>query len=199
MTEILTFRNLSLERHGNVFVLTMQKPPENRLNSSYCQEMIRAYRSIEKILGSDSEGAVITQGNDAKFWCTGLELDESDHNPFANTDGFYPLIHTILDFSFPTIALLTGHTFGGACPLALAHDYEWTGPEALDDGIVDAVAEPEEMLNVALELGAKWAPKAKMGVYALLRQELWGDAIRKFQRISYVHSRATSAPAKVKI
>lgn len=110
MTEIPTFRNLSLERHGNVFVVTMQKPPENRLNSSYCQEMIRAYRTVERILGSDSEGAVITRGNDAKFWCTvhkcsryrttsegltehpqGLELDESDNNPFANTDGFYPV------------------------------------------------------------------------------------------------------------
>ena len=39
----------------------------------------------------------------------------------------------------------------------------WTGKEALEDGIVDVVAEPEEMLNVALEMGAKWAPKAKMG------------------------------------
>jgi hypothetical protein len=36
-------------------------------------------------------------------------------------------------------------------------------------------------------------------VYALLRQELWGDAIKKFQRISYVHSRMTTAPAKAKI
>jgi enoyl-CoA hydratase/carnithine racemase len=68
--EIPKFRNLSIERRGNVFVLTMQKPPENRLNSWYCQEMIWAYRTIEKILGSDSEGAVITRGSDAKFWCT---------------------------------------------------------------------------------------------------------------------------------
>lgn len=36
-------------------------------------------------------------------------------------------------------------------------------------------------------------------VYALLRQELWGEAIKKFQKISYVHGRMTSAPAKVKI
>lgn len=36
-------------------------------------------------------------------------------------------------------------------------------------------------------------------VYALLRQELWGDAIKRFQRISYVHSRMTTAPAKAKI
>ncbi|EPS30150.1 hypothetical protein POX_b02839 [Penicillium oxalicum] len=244
MTDVPTFQNLSLERFDNVFVLTMQKPPENRLNSQYCQEMIRAYRTAERLLGPNSEGAVITQGHDAKFWCTGLELDESDTNPFANTDGFYPLIHTILDFPFPTIALLTGHTFGGACPLALAHDYRvmnarrgfismppvnlglhfdgigslprlklrpqvarkmlleahrWTGSEALEDGIVDAIAEPEKMLDVALELGNKVAPKAKMGVYALLRHELWGDAIEKFQRISYVHGRMTSAPAKAKI
>lgn len=73
MTDIPTFHNLSLERHGNVFVLTMQKPPENRLNSAFCQEMIRAYRTVEKLLGPDSEGAVITRGNDAKFWCTVCE------------------------------------------------------------------------------------------------------------------------------
>lgn len=70
MSEVGTFRNLSLERHGNVFVITMQKPPENRLNTWYCQEIIRAFRTVEKILGPDSEGAVITRGSDAKFWCT---------------------------------------------------------------------------------------------------------------------------------
>lgn len=33
------------------------------------------------------------------------------------------LIHTILDFPFPTICLITGHTFGGGSVLSLAHDY----------------------------------------------------------------------------
>ncbi|KAL4803110.1 ClpP/crotonase-like domain-containing protein [Aspergillus unguis] len=208
MSTVGSFNNLTLTRHGNVFVITMQKPPENRLNTAFCQELIRAFRTVEKELGPGSEGAVITRGSDAKFWCTGLELDESDTNPFANSDGFYPLVHTVLDFPYPTIALLTGHTFGGACPFALAHDYRimnskrgffsmppvnlglhfegigslprlklrpdiaakmlleahrWTGKEALADGIVHAVAEPEQMLEAALEMGKKWAPKAKMG------------------------------------
>lgn len=70
MTDIHKFRNLTLTRHGNVFVITMQKPPENRLSSWYCQEIIRAFRTVQQILGPDSEGAVITRGNDAKFWCT---------------------------------------------------------------------------------------------------------------------------------
>lgn len=36
-------------------------------------------------------------------------------------------------------------------------------------------------------------------VYGVLRAELWGEAIEKFQRISYVHNREVSRAAKVKI
>jgi enoyl-CoA hydratase/carnithine racemase len=45
----------------------------------------------------------------------------------------------------------------------LLEAHKWTGKEALQDGIVDAIAEPEQMLDAALELGNKVAPKAKMG------------------------------------
>ncbi|KAK6435752.1 hypothetical protein LTR95_008066 [Oleoguttula sp. CCFEE 5521] len=209
---------LALDRHdGNIFVLTMRKAPENRINSHYAQKLISAYNLIRKTIGPNAPGAVITRGNDAKFWCTGLELDESDTNPSANSEGFFPLLATLLDFPFPTIALITGHTFGGACPFALSHDYRvmnssrgyismppvnlglhfpgigtllrlklqpqvarrmllgahrWTGKEALEDGLVDLVAPPEEMLGKAMELAGRWAPKAEMGVYSLLRGEL---------------------------
>lgn len=67
------------------------------------------------------------------------------------------------------------------------------------DGIVDAIAEPDKMFDVAFELAQKWAPKAKMGVYGVLRSELYGEALAKFQSISYVHSRPTSRPALAKI
>lgn len=239
-----TFKNLTLTRQGDVFILTLCKPPENRLNSTFCREIISAYHHIQRTLGPSSAGAVITRGSDAKFFCTGLELDETDRDPFANTDGFYPMLATILDFPYPTVALLTGHTFGGACPFALCHDYRvmnskrgffsmppvdlglhfhgigalprlktnpniarkmlleahrWTGEEALKDGIVDAIAEPERMLDVAVDLAGKWAPKAKGGVYGLLRSELYGEAMGKFQSISFVHGRATSRPALSKI
>lgn len=33
------------------------------------------------------------------------------------------MLATILDFPYPTVALITGHTIGGACLFALAHDY----------------------------------------------------------------------------
>jgi Delta3-Delta2-enoyl-CoA isomerase len=114
---------LTVDRHGDVFVITLQRGPENRLTSEFCRQIIQAFHDIERQIGPDAPGAVITRGSNAKFWCTGADLSERETNPFANSDGFYPMLHTILDFRFPTIALLTGHTFGGACPFALAHDY----------------------------------------------------------------------------
>jgi hypothetical protein len=55
------------------------------------------------------------------------------------------------------------------------------------------------MFDVALKLAKKWAPKAKMGVYSMLRNDLWGEATEKLRRISYVHGKRVSQPAKAKI
>lgn len=86
------YKDLDVKRlDGNIYVITMQKPPENRITLEFAQTMIRAYRDIEKEIGSDAEGAVILRGNDAKFFTTGLDLYERDVNPFASTDGFYPV------------------------------------------------------------------------------------------------------------
>lgn len=68
---IINDTDLALDRYdGNIFVITMRKAPENRLNSAYAQKLIGAFNTVRKTLGSDSEGAVITKGNDTKFWCT---------------------------------------------------------------------------------------------------------------------------------
>lgn len=154
------------------------------------------------------------------------------------------MLATIVSFPFPTIALITGHTFGGACPFALSHDYRimnskrgfismppvnlglhfpgigalprlklhpqiarkmlleahrWTGKEALQDGVVDAIADPEEMFDAAMEMARKWAPKAKMDVYGVLRSELYGEAGKYFREIAFNYGRRPEAPAKARI
>lgn len=68
---IIDESDLALDRYnGNIFVITMKKAPENRLNSKYAQKLIATFNKIRQILGKETEGAVITRGNDAKFWCT---------------------------------------------------------------------------------------------------------------------------------
>lgn len=66
------YQYITVERKGSngIYVITMRKPPQNRLNVACCQELIHAYHSIHRTLGPDSEGAVILRGNDAKFFCT---------------------------------------------------------------------------------------------------------------------------------
>ena len=69
----------------------------------------------------------------------------------------------------------------------------------MEAGIVDAIAPPEKMLDVALAKGREVAPRAKMGVFSLLRNELYGDAQQRIRGISYVHGKVTALPAKAKI
>lgn len=101
-----TFKHLTIARHpDNVFSVTIYKPPET--GSTWPSRCGTSSRSS----GHDAPGV------DHKFWCTRLELDEPDHNPYANADGFYPLLATLLDYPFPTIGLLTGPHVGGRGPV----------------------------------------------------------------------------------
>ena len=79
----------------------------------------------------------------------------------------------------------------------LLEAHRWTGKAAFADGIVDAIAPPAEMLGKAIELARSCAPRAKSGVFGLLRSELYGAADKQFQAVSYVHSRSTSREVKI--
>lgn len=81
----------------------------------------------------------------------------------------------------------------------LLEAHRWTGEQALKDGIVDEIAEPERMFDVAMAKAKQVAPKSKMGVWSLLRNELYGDAGRHFREISYIHGSMVGSAAKAKI
>lgn len=223
----------------------MNKPPENRVDVAFGQEVIAALRHIEtRLIRPDSPGSVVLSSFSQKFWCTGRDLDEADTDIYSESDGLYPLIAAILDYPYPTIAMLTGHTFGGGCLLSLSCDYRimnskrgfismppvnmglhfdgmgaipaaklkpqvarkllleahrWTAQQALEDGIVDQVAEPDRLAEKAVELAKFVAPRAQTGVYGLLRSELYGEALRKFREVSHVHRKRVGTVPKAKM
>lgn len=71
-SNIINDPDLSLDRlPGNIFIVTMRKAPENRIDSAYAQKLMRTYNLVRETIGpGENEGAVITRGNDKKFWCT---------------------------------------------------------------------------------------------------------------------------------
>ena len=81
----------------------------------------------------------------------------------------------------------------------LLEAHKYTGKEALEDGIVDEIAEPASMLNVAIKWAQRWKSKSKMVVYGLLRNELIGSATEAYARNSYVHRKETAKEPKVKL
>lgn len=62
--------DFTVDRTGDVFIITLHRAPENRLNSALCQQLIRTFHNIQEQLGPGSEGAVITRGYDTKFFST---------------------------------------------------------------------------------------------------------------------------------
>jgi enoyl-CoA hydratase/carnithine racemase len=239
--------NFTLTRHDNIMLLTLHRPPENRITVSFAQELILALRSAESQLSASSAtsgGALVTRGLDAKFFSTGIDEREAAADPHAFADGMRPLLAALMDFAYPTIALVTGHCFGGAVQLALAHDYRimnarrgwfclppvdlgyhfdgigalprlkltprvarkmlleahrWSGKEALEDGVVDEVAEPGEMLEVAMAAARRLAPRGKAGVYALHRNELYGEMAEALKRLAHEHGTATRRQGGAKL
>lgn len=85
-----SFKDLTVERRpSNVFIITLHRGDENKLTASFCQEIIKSFHLIHRAIQAGQGGAVITKGSNEKFWCTGIELEDSD--PWLSCDGFYPV------------------------------------------------------------------------------------------------------------
>lgn len=87
------FKHLTVESHeNNIYVITLRQGDQNKLTVPFCQEIIRAFHSIQREIKPKEGGAVITRGSNEKFFCTGLELEDQD--PWMSCDGFYPVSAT---------------------------------------------------------------------------------------------------------
>jgi Delta3-Delta2-enoyl-CoA isomerase len=81
----------------------------------------------------------------------------------------------------------------------LLEAHKYTAIAAQVDGIVNAAVQPDRMLEVAVEWAERWKTKARIGVHGVLRRGLVGEAVKAYQKISYVHSRKTTVEPKVRL
>ena len=116
---------IELERHDDVFVLTMVDD-ENRWNTTFTREFDRA---LDDVTASTGPAALVTTSAHEKFFSNGLDLDwissDGEHrggDPSVFGAEFMALMGRIITLPVPTIAAVNGHAFGAGMMCALGHD-----------------------------------------------------------------------------
>ncbi|RYP05707.1 hypothetical protein DL764_003632 [Monosporascus ibericus] len=110
-----------------IYLLTWNSPPDNRLTSAFCSALMSALNIIEF---GYPPGVLITTSAISKFYSNGLDLELAVSTPGFFEDELYFLWRRFLTYPMPTIALINGHCFAGGLMLAMHHDYRvFTGPK----------------------------------------------------------------------
>lgn len=217
---------ISLDRDGDVFVLTMTAG-ENRWNTAFVAAFNEALDAVE---ASSGPAALVTASADAKFFSNGLDLawitsKDRDH-PGGDRKVFAAaamgVFARMITFPMPTVCAIGGHAFGAGLMIALCHDVRvmradrgflcanevelgmaipepelalfrhkvpmpafhqtvmlarrWTGPDALANGIVQQLAEPDAVLADAVALAQRHAPLgANRAVYGWMKEHTYGE------------------------
>lgn len=120
-------KTLSLTKEGPVFVVTMiNGATANTFTADVLNEHMAMCDEIEK---STDNGAVILTSNDPKYWTNGINLEWL----MAQGADYIPTFKNLIDkmllrwarLSFPTIACINGHAFGGGAILACGFDFRF--------------------------------------------------------------------------
>ncbi|TQV94321.1 hypothetical protein V2A60_002643 [Cordyceps javanica] len=109
------------EPKPQVYLLTWNSPPDNRLTTTFCKALLAALDILE--FGDYAPGVVVTTSAIAKSYSNGFDLEHT----LANRDEFFPFFYGLwvrfLTYPMPTVALMNGHGYAAGLMLAMAHDY----------------------------------------------------------------------------
>ncbi len=112
----MEYKNFILERHGNIRIVTINRPPANAWN-------LDAMEEFEKIIvESENEKqtrVVIITGAGEKSFSAGFDITDAENAPKTSPKG-RDLWKRIDRFPKPVIAAINGFALGGGLELALA-------------------------------------------------------------------------------
>ncbi|KAI4338121.1 hypothetical protein L6164_016470 [Bauhinia variegata] len=113
----------TLQKRGNLFILTLTGADEHRLNPTLLNAIQSALRRVRAEATASS--ALITTAH-GKYFCNGFDLAwaQSLEDRMVLMDSMLrSVISDLISLPMPTIAAVTGHASGAGYILALSHDY----------------------------------------------------------------------------
>ena len=116
---------LSLEKKGNVFVVTLNNPSTgNAINT----ESLSAHKDIlAELEAVGDNSAVVVTSSDPKSWCVGLDLDWISAQDYKESGETFCEVEEVFCrwalLSLPTIACITGHCIAGGAFLSSVMDF----------------------------------------------------------------------------
>lgn len=122
--------SITVSREGSVAVVTMNGG-ENRHNPEFVRDFLAALDAVESDQGAS---AVVVTSSDPKSWSQGIDLswildrlptEEGRDEVRDFLRGLDRMFARVLTFPMPTIAALTGHTFGDGAILACCFDFRF--------------------------------------------------------------------------
>ncbi|SMB94545.1 enoyl-CoA hydratase/isomerase family protein [Deinococcus hopiensis] len=127
------FRNLQLDQHGPLVVLTVSRPKAlNALNADTLSELSQA---VELVMEDPEVGALILTGDGDRAFVAGADIGELSQlgDVYAGRElslAGQDVMHQIANLPIPVIAAINGFALGGGLELALACDVRVAAPGA---------------------------------------------------------------------
>ncbi|XWS39156.1 hypothetical protein CRYUN_Cryun18bG0026000 [Craigia yunnanensis] len=119
----------TLEKHGNLFILTLTGDDQHRLNPNLISSILSALSEVKVQSTRGSALITLAQG---KFFSNGFDLDWAQSSGSKQgteerlnymVESLKPVVAALLNLPMPTISAVTGHAAAAGFVLALSHDY----------------------------------------------------------------------------
>ena len=136
---------ISLEQHGSVLVVTLDRPKANAIDAATSRELYGAFASL---MADKGVRAAVLTGAGSRFFSAGWDLKaaadgeahDSDHGP-----GGFAGLTQMFGCTKPVVAAVTGSAYGGAAP--------WKRTMARED-----LPDPLGAMVVLVPARAPWVP-----------------------------------------
>ncbi|XVE65876.1 hypothetical protein DITRI_Ditri08aG0034500 [Diplodiscus trichospermus] len=119
----------SLEKRGNIFLLTLTGDDQHRLNPNLISSTLSA---LSQAKAQSTRGSVLITLAEGKFFSNGFDLgwaqsagskQGAEERLQHMVESLKPVVAALLSLPMPTIAAVTGHAAAAGLVLALSHDY----------------------------------------------------------------------------